>query len=92
MQIKNVAAPPLEWQTMDIEFRAPRFDPTGTEKEDNARMTVALNGIPLYQDFEITAVKGAARRLGEAPTGPLMLQEHGAPIQFRNIWIIEESE
>jgi hypothetical protein len=87
--VPNVARPPFEWQTLDIEFRAPRFDAAGRQKIGNARVTVALNGITLYRDFEIASVKGAAKRLGEAPTAPLMLQEHGTPIQFRNIWLVE---
>lgn len=87
----RVAAPPGQWQTLDIEFRAPRFDPQTGEKTKNARVTIAHNGVTTYEDVELTTPKGAAKRLGESPTGPLMLQEHGTPIQFRNIWIVELS-
>ena len=86
--ITNAAAPPLQWQSLDIYFRAPRFD--GAEKKTaNARVTAVFNGTTLYKEVEVETIKGAAKRLGEAPKGPLMLQEHGAPIQFRNIWLVE---
>ena len=80
--------PPLEWQTYDIEFHAPRFDADG-KKTANARATVLFNGVKVYDNQELNRPKGAASRLGEAPTGPLMLQDHGVPIQFRNVWLLE---
>lgn len=79
---------PLEWQTLDIDFRAPRFDAAG-KKTAAARATVLLNGQKLYDDQELGLPTGAAGRLGEAATGPLLLQEHGMPVQFRNIWVVE---
>jgi hypothetical protein len=80
--------PPLEWQTFDIDFRAPRFDASG-KKIEKARATVLFNGVKIYDQQELDPPKGAAGRLGEALTGPLMLQEHGMPVQFRNIWLVE---
>ncbi|HVM47640.1 MAG TPA: DUF1080 domain-containing protein [Candidatus Acidoferrum sp.] len=79
---------PLEWQTFDIEFHAPKFDAQG-KKTANARATVLFNGVKIYDNQELNLPKGAARRLGEAATGPLMLQEHGMPVQFRNVWLVE---
>ena len=84
----RASRPPLAWQTLDVEFRAPRFDATG-RKIAKARATVRLNGVALYDDQELDPPTGAAGRLGEAPTGPLMFQEHGMPVQFRNIWLVE---
>jgi len=77
-----------QWQTLDIDFRAPRFDGAG-KKTASARATIALNGVKLYEDQQLDPPHGAAGRLGEAATGPLMLQEHGTPLQFRNIWVVE---
>lgn len=83
--------PPLEWQTFDIDFRAPRFDAAG-KKTENAKATVLFNGVKIYDNQELDLPHGAAARLGEAPTGPLMLQEHGMPLQFRNIWVVEKKD
>ncbi len=85
----RASRPPLEWQTFDIDFQAPRFDAAGS-KTASARVTLWLNGVKLYNDQELNPPTGAAGRLGEAPTGPLMLQEHGMPAQFRNIWLVEK--
>jgi hypothetical protein len=83
----RASRPPLEWQTLDIDFKAPRFDAAGN-KTAAALATVRLNGVELYHDQELNLPTGAAGRLGEAPTGPVMLQEHGMPAQFRNIWVL----
>ncbi len=80
--------PPLSWQTFDIDFHAPRFDASG-KKIAPARATALFNGVKIYDEQELTKPKLSAGRLGEAPTGPLMLQEHGMPLQFRNIWVVE---
>jgi hypothetical protein len=80
--------PPLAWQTFDVDFRAPRFDANG-QKIEKARATVLFNGVKIYDQQPLDVPHGAARRLGEAPKGPLMLQEHGMPLQFRNIWLTE---
>jgi hypothetical protein len=85
----RASRPPLEWQTLDIDFTAPRFDAAG-RKTASPRAIVYLNGVKLYDQQELNPPKGAAGRLGEAPTGPLMLQEHGMPAQFRNIWVVEK--
>ncbi len=90
-RLPNAAAPPFQWQTLDVVFRAPRFDPNGN-KIEHARLSVTLNGVRLIEYLEATPIRGAARRLGETSTAPLMLQEHGSRIQFRNIWLVERSE
>lgn len=82
----NACRPPLAWQSYDVEFRAPRFDAAGV-KTANARVRVWLNGRSLHDDVEIdgptTGGEGA-----EAPSGPLVLQDHGDPVRYRNVWWI----
>jgi Domain of Unknown Function (DUF1080) len=84
----RASRPPLEWQTMDIDFRAPRFDASG-KRTAPPRVTLLLNGTVMYKDQDLGPVILNAAKLGEAPTGPIQLQEHGMPVQFRNIWVVE---
>jgi hypothetical protein len=81
--------PPLAWQTFDIDFTAPKFE--AGKKTASAKATVLFNGVKIYDQQELDVPHGAAARLGEAATGPLMLQEHGMPVQFRNIWVVDKA-
>jgi catechol 2,3-dioxygenase-like lactoylglutathione lyase family enzyme len=85
----RASRPVLEWQTLDINFKAPRFDASG-QKTGDAVVTLMLNGEFLYKDHALGPVILNAAKLGEAPTGPIQLQEHGMPVQFRNIWVLDE--
>ena len=83
----NMCLPPLQWQTYDITFRSPRFDADG-KKSANARITVRHNGVLVHDDVELTNKTGAGRKEGPAPL-PTKLQNHGNPVRFQNIWIVE---
>ena len=81
----NAARPAGEWQTLDIIFKAPRFDEAG-KKVANARFVkVVLNGKLVQDDLELKAPTGHAWRLPEVRKGPLMLQADHGPVAFRNI-------
>jgi hypothetical protein len=84
----RASRPVLEWQTFDIDFKAPRFDASGKKTADGV-VTLLLNGEVMYKDQPLGPVILNAAKLGEAPTGPIQLQEHGMPMQFRNIWVQE---
>jgi hypothetical protein len=84
----NACFPPLTWQTYDIEFtNAVAKD---GKKSKNARVTARLNGILIHDDFEIPRKTGGSRPDEEGTHGPIKLQGHGNPLQFRNIWILEK--
>ncbi len=87
----NMCLPPLSWQTYDIEFRAARFDENG-KKIENARMTVRHNGVLIHDNVEIPGPTRAALIATESPEpGPVYLQDHGNPVRFRNIWVLERN-
>jgi len=85
---KNVCKKPGEWQTFDITFHAARFRGEGkdTKKKENARITIWHNGILIHDDVELSNKTGAGRPEGPEP-GPILLQDHGNELWFRNIWI-----
>ncbi|MCA9196480.1 MAG: DUF1080 domain-containing protein [Planctomycetales bacterium] len=83
---QNMAFPPLTWQTYDITFHSPEFDTSG-QKIKNARITVLHNGVPVHDNYEIPNKTGAGKPEG-TELFPIKLQEHGAPVHYRNIWIV----
>jgi hypothetical protein len=81
----NACKRPGEWQTLDILFRAPRFDADG-RKTANARFVkVVLNGTVIHENVETPTPTGHAWHNKEAPTGPLLLQGDHGPVAFRNV-------
>ena len=81
----NMAFPPLSWQTYDIHYQGPVFNARG-KKIENALISVEHNGVKVQDQVEVDGPTGAGPE--ETPILlPLALQDHGAPVVFRNIWI-----
>jgi hypothetical protein len=83
----NMSYPPLAWQTYDIDFTAPQFD-AGGQKTKNAFVTVRHNGVLVQDHVEVPHTTGGAQEGPEL--GPIQCMNHGNPVRFRNIWIIEK--
>ena len=86
----NMCLPPLQWQTYDIEFRSPRFLADGETKACDGRITVIHNGVAIHNNRIIPNKTGAGKKEGAKPL-PTKLQDHGNPVVFRNIWLIDRS-
>lgn len=85
----NACRKPGEWQAYDIIFTAPRFNADGTVKTP-AYITALQNGVLIQHHFEIqggTAWDSAPKYSKHGDRGPLLLQFHGNPVKFRNIWV-----
>lgn len=84
----NACLPPLQWQAYDVIFRAPRLNAGGAVAE-RVRITVLQNGLVIQNNVELPGVSGGEvdAKIGEP--GPLLLQDHGNLVQYRNIWVLE---
>jgi hypothetical protein len=84
----NACKAPTVWQSFDIEFHSPKCE--GGKKVQQARMTVWHNGVKIHDDVKITKDNTTAGLGGDPCTpGPIMLQDHGNPVRFRNIWVAQ---
>ena len=85
----NASLSPGAWQSYDIVFRRPRFGPNG-ELLQRARVTLFHNGLLAQDSSELV---GPTDWLQPKPYTshpdqlPMMLQNHGSPNRFRNIWV-----
>ncbi len=88
---ENVCKAPTVWQSYDIEYTAPKCD--GDKKVMPAVATVYHNGVKIHDNVPITT-DNTLRGLGGDPcsAGPILLQENGCPVQFRNIWLLAMKE
>lgn len=83
----NMCLPPLTWQTYDIDFQAPMFDADG-KKTRNAIVTVYHNGVLIHDRVEIP--HGTAGGQEGPALGPIQCMNHGNPVRYRNIWVVEK--
>jgi hypothetical protein len=86
----NMCYPPLQWQTYDIQYTAARFDEQG-KLAKHPRITVRHNGVLIHKDVELPgnrSTTAAPSKPGPA-AGPIVLQNHGCPMRYRNIWTVK---
>ena len=90
---------PTIWQSYDIEFTAPKCQ--DGKKAANGHITVYHNGVKIHDNVRLVKkgkdgkeeiVTNTTAGMGGDPCkpGPIMLQDHGNPVQFRNIWLVPE--
>lgn len=87
----NACRPPGEWQYYDIVFTAPRFAKDGAVLKP-AAITAFHNGVLVQNHYEL---KGPCIYIGtpyyipHPDKLPIILQDHGDKVRFRNIWVRE---
>ena len=84
----NALLPSGEWQSYDIIFRRP-IARDGVVL-DYGSLTVLLNGVVVQDNTPLEGGSGHKKRKPLdrifPELGALMLQDHGNPVRFRNIW------
>ncbi len=84
---ENACKAPTVWQSYDIEFTAPKFE--NGKKTEPTHITVYHNGVKVQDDVKVP-VDNTRAGMGGDPSapGPILLQDHGHPVQYRNIWLL----
>lgn len=83
----NPARKTGEWQTYDIVFHQPIWK--GKKLLRPGSVTVFFNGVLVQDHWEMEGLTTWRKRRPLEPhknVGPMMLQDHGCVVQFRNIW------
>jgi len=82
----NACKPALAWQSYDVAFRAPRFE--AGKLVEGARLTLLHNGLVIHNNIQLPGVTGGAVDEKVDQPGPLLLQDHGNLVAYRNIWAL----
>ncbi len=84
----NACRRPGQWQSFDIVFTAPVFE--GDKLVKRATVTMLHNGVLVHLNQEIMGPMAHCQIVpyqSHPPKLPLVIQGHGSPLRFRNIWI-----
>jgi len=84
----NPALPPTRWQTYDVLFHAPEVAGDGTVTKPPLFEKVVFNGVTVHEDAEVRKTTTAGMKGKVREQGPLMLQDHGSAVRYRNIWYV----
>lgn len=87
-KVPNACLPPLVWQTLDIDFKAPRFDDKG-KKTSKAIISVKLNGHQTVDKLEVNGPTPHGFKGPETADGPIWFEAFGRRVLYRNIWVVE---
>jgi hypothetical protein len=86
--VPNSCLPPLVWQTLDIDFTAPRFDSEG-KKTSKAVISAKLNGHQTVDKQDVNGPTPHGFQGPETPDGPIWFEAFGRRVLYRNIWVAE---
>lgn len=88
--LRNASKKPERWQAYDIAFRAPKFEEG--KQTSKGSITVFHNGILIHNNVEFDAQTTTAGLEPEgkdySKPGPILLQDHGNLVRYRNIWVL----
>ncbi|WP_111643228.1 family 16 glycoside hydrolase [Marinimicrobium alkaliphilum] len=82
--LTNAALPAGEWQTLEISFRAPRYDDADNKVDNALFLSVRLNGEQVHTNTIATGFTKGAATNWEQPSAPFAIQPRG-PIALRNV-------
>jgi hypothetical protein len=96
--VYNVAAPrvnvckaPMVWQSYDIVYQSAVCK--DGKKVSPAIVTIHHNGILIHDKVKITTDSTiGGTKSDPCESGPIILQDHGNPVQFRNIWLVKDPD
>jgi hypothetical protein len=88
-KVPNSCLPPLVWQSLDIDFKAPRFDDKG-KKTAKAVISVKLNGQQTVDKLEVNGPTPHGFKGPETADGPIWFEAFGRRVLYRNIWLVEQ--
>lgn len=82
---QNACKAPGLWQSIEIDFEAPRFDASGKKIKNAIFKKVILNGILIQENIEMSGVTRGSLFSKEGPLGPITIQGDHGPVAFKNI-------